>query len=64
MQFKSSYEMLMERLQKENKLTELSSDESFDLLGVLTAKMAAGEADIKQKELLAEQELSTLLLNA
>jgi hypothetical protein len=54
----------MERLQKENKLTILSAEESFDLLTGLNAKMAAGEADIKQKELEAEQELSSLLLNA
>lgn len=64
MRLKSSYEILMERLQKENKLTILSEEESFDLLTGLNAKMAAGEADIKQKELEAEQELSSLLLNA
>jgi hypothetical protein len=64
MRLKSSYEILMERLQKENKLTILSAEESFDLLTGLNAKMAAGEADIKQKELEAEQELSSLLLNA
>jgi len=64
MTFKSSYETLIERLQKEEKLTVLSEEESFDLLADLKGKMAVGEADLKQKELEAEQELSGILLTA
>ena len=64
MEFKSSYQRLIERLEKENKIKDLSSEESFNRIAALNAKMAAGEADLKQKELEAQQELSSVLLNA
>lgn len=58
--FKSSSELLHEKLEKENRITNISDDEAFEFVTSFNRERAAAEPEIKQREIAAEKELAAI----
>jgi hypothetical protein len=64
MEYKSSYEILRERLEREKRISVMSEQEAFELAEKLNREMAIGEVTIKLNEIEAKKELANIILNA
>lgn len=62
--FRSSYDLLMERLHKEDRIIEISSEVNFKIISDLNKEMAAGEHELRLKEVESERELANIVLTA
>jgi hypothetical protein len=58
--FKSSSQLLQEKLEKENRIVTISDDEAFEFVISFNRERAAAEPEIKQSEIAAEKELATI----
>lgn len=63
-EFKSSYQIVREKLEQEGRITILSEDETSTIIYSINAEVAANEADLNRKNVEAVKELSDIVLNA
>ena len=63
-EFKSSYEIIREKLEKENRIKKLSPEVVFQLVNSLNEEAEADEASLNRKMVESAKELADIVLNA